>query len=214
MDKIAKCFEKAWEDVISKYRKYDGMKGDSPYWYEHDIVAQLMCHLNKHFEKAGLAELEVHANVKLSTRDWKECKILREKENDFKRKLAKWRDEKFLKTGNNRDIHVDILVFDLAKVERKIAPFDLAAEIKFSSFANKRKKTIFNWQGIQYDIFRLGTALELGMCKNAFFCYLDEYHRKDDGLEKKISEEKKHVCDGLEICYSNKRDHFENSRSE
>jgi len=131
-----------------------------------------------------------------------------EKERELLNRLKWCYRERFNKNFRGKP-HCDIIVFDLQIVESKPESLDIVAEIKFSEYVKgKRKgKITADWPKISYDICRLKSLKKLELCKNAFFCYLDEYHcKKEDNVEKEIKNE---IGESrIRYLYSNMRRHF------
>jgi hypothetical protein len=183
MDKVAQYFQNAWNELTGEYKRWK-------YWNEQDVVVALVSFVNKHLPN-GL-ELEVHTNVSLSPDTWPECEILK-------------RCKTKLKESSGRFPKIDIVILNVKEMEKKAEPFKLAAEVKFSAFVENKKKGITSrWEKeFQGDITRLEKLLSLEMCESAFFCYLDEYHKREDvgEIKKKINIMKEKQKKLLHYCY-------------
>jgi len=201
MDKVAKCFEDAWRYTVSRYDDYP--LDESPYWYEEDILIPLGSFLEKRLREEHLFDrLRIHAGVKMNTNEWEDCKILQEKGKRYLETLKKWCKKEGRKEPKYSP-RIDILVLDEDEVAKRHHSFDLAAELKLSSLDKTISRVHFCediWPSIRYDIFRLRMLRELEICRNAFFCYLDEHHAKEANAENRIKDE---IADsGVKLCYT------------
>jgi hypothetical protein len=123
------------------------------YWKEADLVVDLVAYLRKQLP----ARLETHLNVTLNPTDWDTIA----QQNERRKRWPQ----------------IDLVILDPSKKEGDEKPFSLLAEVKFSyPTKNLNKRTLQRAKEIQKDIRRLKKYKKAGICREAFFCYLDEYH--------------------------------------
>jgi len=173
MNKIASCFEKATKELLSNYKRTikNGKNPYGIYWTEQDLVAGLVSRIKKLLKERSI---EVHLNVCIN------------KEFDYIKKhgspwVSKWRRR-----------FVDIVILDEKKKEGDDEPFSLVAEMKFSYRKRGQSKDEQVIKQVERDIERLNDLKNDDLCREAFFFYLDEYHK--DEHRKEIKELIKAKC--------------------
>jgi len=170
MNKVATCFRKAAVELLNDYRRtiVNRESDYGIYWTEQDLVVDLISRVkNLLRDEPGIG---LHLNVCIN----KEFDHIMKHGSNW---LRKWRRR-----------YIDILILD-EKDENKEdgdkGPFSLAAEVKFSYRSTERSIDKQVTRQIGRDIERLKDLKRFGLCREAFFLYLDE--RNKDENRKKVN---------------------------
>lgn len=179
-DEISTVFEKAWNTLAKNYHNWEGFLTASDRTWGHafpygkhlneaDIVQELVSEI----KRSGPGDIEIHLNVPLTPKEWP---IM----------------HRYAKTGKDDEPEMDIVMLKSLEMEGVCKPFSLLAEVKF----DEPTKTLR--RGYKYpikcaeDIGRLKRLRKSRICKHAFFCYLDEYHTREN--RRKIRKDLDGLC--------------------
>jgi hypothetical protein len=175
MSEVGRIFEDAWdklrknyESTIEDFYKEKHRYPYGVYWKETEIVSELHSILKRTIPK----EYEIHLNVTFNPKDWKILK-------------------KHI-TRSGRWPQIDIVILRALENEGWSKPFSLIAEVKYSEPNSSLKRRSSDYGSvILKDVRRLKKYLMKDrVCKEAFFCYFDEYHTNGprEKIEKKIKD--------------------------